>query len=94
MKDQIVALITLVTTAILLQRFAVQFYREIRFYRSVNWDFTIDSEFSGSATEGGIFGHQKGNPMSNQARVMFALPLALFVLFFGLVFSVFIFLES
>ena len=63
---------------------------ELRFYHAVNWDFSVDSKYSGSAKLGDIvLAGDKGIPMSNRARVLMLTPLIIVGAALAVVMSVF-----
>ncbi len=69
--------------------FKMWFY-ELRFYRERNWNFTVDSKYSGWMKWGDIVTpRDEGSPVGNRARVCFWLPLMALVFAVGAVLSLF-----
>lgn len=57
--------------------FKMWFY-ELRFYRDRNWNFAIDSEYSGMMKWGDAAPIDEGMAVGNRARVCFWLPFMAF----------------
>ena len=74
-KDQLIGIVSVVVFTVAFFRFLNIWIFELRFYRERNWDFNIDSKYSGAATQGDIVvPNVKGRPLSNRARVLLLVP--------------------
>lgn len=93
-KDQLIGVACAVISGITFARFLKIWIFELRFYHERNWNFSIDSKYSGIATLGDIVTAQnKDRPISNRARVLIVMPLFIIMTVLGFFFGAFFFLK-
>jgi hypothetical protein len=85
-NDQLVGVACAVICAFFIMRYLKIWIFELRFYHARNWNFSVNSKYSGIATEGDIvLANNEGRPISNRSRVLIVMPL--FILMAALGFS-------
>ena len=75
-NDKIVGVACAVVSGFLFARYLRIWIFELRFYHSRHWNFSVQSKYSGIATEGdNVLANNEGRPISNRARVLMVMPL-------------------
>jgi hypothetical protein len=86
----VIALCAVVFLPSAVRLFKIWFY-ELRFYREKNWNFSINSKYSGIAKWGDAAPKDEGISVSNRARVLFVVPTLAFGFAFGAIAAIFFF---
>ena len=92
-NDQLIGIACAAISGFLFVRYLKIWIFELRFYHSLNWNFSVDSKYSKIATEGDIvLANNEGRPVSNRFRVLIVMPSFIIMAVLGFTLGVFFFL--